>query len=83
MQTNNLNNNSSDYHSASSKDVYNNLYLSEDSSIDSGVENRFRSKNVSRIFVLNCLVLIKFASLLGIISLVSNKRIDYALNMSH
>lgn len=50
MQTNNLNNNSSDYHSASSKDVYNNLYLSEDSSIDSGVENRFRSKNVSRVF---------------------------------
>lgn len=50
MQSNNLNNNSSDYNSASSKDVYNNLYLSEDSSIDSGVENRFRSKNVSKGF---------------------------------
>lgn len=53
MQSNNLNNNSSDYNSASSKDVYNNLYLSEDSSIDSGVENRFRAKNVSTLCIYN------------------------------
>lgn len=34
------NNQTSDYNSSSSKDVYNNLYLSEDSSIDSGMENK-------------------------------------------
>ncbi|GAB0099744.1 mitogen-activated protein kinase-binding protein 1-like [Sergentomyia squamirostris] len=36
----NNNNPSSDYNSSSSKDVYINTYLSEDSSIDSGLENR-------------------------------------------
>lgn len=50
MQTNN-NNQTSDYNSGSSKDVYYNTYLSEDSSIDSGMENRrdliFLSKTVS------------------------------------
>ncbi|XP_055295668.1 mitogen-activated protein kinase-binding protein 1 isoform X6 [Sitodiplosis mosellana] len=41
IQTNHHNNNqTSDYNSASSKDIYTNTYLSEDSSIDSGVENR-------------------------------------------
>lgn len=47
---NNSNNQTSDYNSASSKDVYNNTYLSEDSSIDSGMENRrdvFLSKSVN------------------------------------
>lgn len=34
------NNQTSDYNSGSSKDIYTNTYLSEDSSIDSGVENR-------------------------------------------
>ncbi|XP_055682850.1 mitogen-activated protein kinase-binding protein 1 isoform X2 [Lutzomyia longipalpis] len=38
--TNNNNNPTSDYNSSSSKDVYINTYLSEDSSIDSGLENR-------------------------------------------
>lgn len=45
------NNQTSDYNSGSSKDIYTNTYLSEDSSIDSGVENRrdllFINKNVS------------------------------------
>lgn len=50
----NVNNNqTSDYNSGSSKDIYNNTYLSEDSSIDSGVENRrelmFLKKSVSDI----------------------------------
>ncbi|XP_059616871.1 mitogen-activated protein kinase-binding protein 1 isoform X2 [Phlebotomus argentipes] len=36
----NNNNPTSDYNSSSSKDVYMNTYLSEDSSIDSGLENR-------------------------------------------
>lgn len=36
----NTNNQSSDYNSGSSKEIYNNTYLSEDSSIDSGMENR-------------------------------------------
>lgn len=37
----NVNNNqTSDYNSGSSKDIYTNTYLSEDSSIDSGMENR-------------------------------------------
>lgn len=42
IQTNhNVNNNqTSDYNSGSSKDIYTNTYLSEDSSIDSGMENR-------------------------------------------
>lgn len=52
--THNVNNNqTSDYNSGSSKDIYNNTYLSEDSSIDSGVENRrelmFLNKNVSEL----------------------------------
>ncbi|XP_055713007.1 uncharacterized protein LOC129807634 isoform X2 [Phlebotomus papatasi] len=38
--TNNNNNPTSDYNSSSSKEVYMNTYLSEDSSIDSGLENR-------------------------------------------
>lgn len=49
------NHQTSDYNSGSSKDIYTNTYLSEDSSIDSGVENRrdllMVNKNVSNSFI--------------------------------
>lgn len=52
-----VNNQTSDYNSGSSKDVYNNTYLSEDSSIDSGMENRrdllFLTKNVGSLTIIN------------------------------